>query len=271
MPITSTVWEPARYTPSSLIRRPGKSNREPFGVIILNQVFDNISLVLNAIDRCECLVCADGGANRLLDVYEDIVASDPRKWEKLRMPDAICGDLDSIEPATRGFFSDRGVKIVEDKDQYATDLKKSLRFVNVCMTSSAGNWDLLVLGGLSGRADQAFSQLHHLYAIDTDPSLKHKGRTYLVTTDGVLFLLKRGLNKIHSPVEGGSFTENVGIIPLGNPANITTRGLEWDVVDWRTSFDTQVSTSNHIKHDVVEVETTETVLFTMEFAASSKG
>ena len=270
MPIILTTWHPAKYVPSSLTQRSEKPDHEPFGVIILNQVFDSIPLVINAIDRCECFVCADGGANRLLDLYEGSVASGLRKWENLRMPAAICGDLDSIQPATRAFFSDKGVRIIEDKDQYATDLKKSLRFVNEYMTSCAGTWDLLVFGGLSGRADQAFSQLHHLYAIDADPSLKHKGQTYLITTDSVLFLLKRGLNRIHSPVEGRSFTENVGIIPLGNPANVTTRGLEWDVVDWRTSFDTQVSTSNHIRRDVVEVETTEAVLFTMEFGASTK-
>ena len=270
MPITSTIWDPARYTPNSLVQRSERSDQDPFGVIILNQVFDNGPLVINAIDRCECLVCADGGANRLLDLYESSVASNVRTWEKLRMPDAICGDLDSIQPETRTFFSDRGVPIIEDKDQYATDLKKSLRFVTEHMASRTGTWDLLVLGGLSGRADQAFSQLHHLYAIDTDLTLKHRGQTYLITPDGVLFLLKRGLNKICTPIKEGSFTENVGIIPLGNPAKITTRGLEWDVIDWHTSFDTQVSTSNHIRQDVVEVETTEVVLFTMEFAAPTK-
>ena len=80
-----------------------------------------------------------------------------------------------------------------------------------------------------------------------------------------MFLLKKGRNRIHAPVGWQKFTETVGIIPLGRPSVVSTRGLEWDVTEWPTEFGTQMSTSNHIKADVVEVESSETVLFTLEF------
>ena len=81
-----------------------------------------------------------------------------------------------------------------------------------------------------------------------------------------MFLLEKGQNKIHAPVGSAQFTENVGIIPIGRPSIITTHGLEWDVTDWSTEFGTQMSTSNHIKAEIVEVDTSERVLFTLEIA-----
>lgn len=123
-----------------------------------------------------------------------------------------------------------------------------------------------VFGGLGGRADQAFSQLHHLYKIANEIPVKYAGDIYLITADGIMFLLEKGLNKIHAPVEPGYFTENVGIIPIGKPSIVTTHGLEWDVTEWRTEFGSDISTSNHIKAAVIEIETTERVLFTLEFA-----
>lgn len=84
-----------------------------------------------------------------------------------------------------------------------------------------------------------------------------------------MFLLEKGSNRISAPAGADNFTENVGIIPLGRPSTITTRGLEWDVTHWETDFGSQMSTSNHMKSDIIEIETTERVLFTMETAQKS--
>ena len=79
-----------------------------------------------------------------------------------------------------------------------------------------------------------------------------------------MFVLRKGLHKIYTPVRPGMLTPNIGIIPIGRPSVITTEGLEWDVKHWPTEFGKQISTSNHIKADTVMIETTEPVLFTME-------
>ncbi|RYP51068.1 hypothetical protein DL768_003512 [Monosporascus sp. mg162] len=62
------------------------------------------------------------------------------------------------------------------------------------------------------------------------------------------------------------FGKHVGIIPLAGPSLLTTRGLEWDVLDWRTEFGGRMSTSNHTTpgSDVVEVQTSRDVLFTID-------
>ena len=202
-----------------------------------------------------------------------------------KAPNTICGDMDSIRPEVKAYYATMSVEFVEDTDQHSTDFMKSLKFIDSIASRDGRlhrdwaasirppqrrrDWpqpDIVVLGGLGGRADQAFSQIHHLYLADWDSSLENIGRLYMITPESIIFKLRRGRNVISTPVGPGLLTENVGIIPVGKPSRITTRGLEWDVTDWQTAFGGQVSTSNHIKCATVEVKTTESVLFTVELA-----
>ena len=123
--------------------------------------------------------------------------------------------------------------------------------------------DIVLIAGLGGRADQAFSLCQALYT-DSFSQIKFQADVYLLTPESIIFLLHKGLNKITTPVGPNLLGENIGIIPVGRPSVITTHGLEWDVTDWPTEFGVQVSTSNHIRNEVVEVETLERVLFTVE-------
>ena len=180
--------------------------------------------------------------------------------------------MDSLRPDVEEHYQNQNVKIVKDPDQYSTDLQKCLKYIEDQITElqdeddpSRRKMDVAIFGSLGGRADQAFSQLHHLYASSqvTTPII---GDLYLITTESVIFLLEKGKNSIYAPVGPEHFTENVGIIPIGRPSIITTHGLEWDVTDWHTEFGTQMSTSNHIRAEKVEVDTSERVLFTLEIA-----
>lgn len=151
-------------------------------------------------------------------------------------------------------------------------IRQTAEVTSDCLVGSPKPFlDVAVFGSLGGRADQAFSQLHQLYLIASTKFPSGSGDVYLLTPESVIFVLEIGLNRIRTPVGITFFTENVGIIPIARPSVITTRGLEWDVTDWPTAFGTQMSTSNHIKADIVEVETTERVLFTLEFAEKPQG
>ncbi|KAL8711900.1 MAG: hypothetical protein Q9220_003844 [cf. Caloplaca sp. 1 TL-2023] len=177
----------------------------------------------------------------------------------------------------RKHYEQLGTKIIHDPDQYSTDLTKSLRCARDHFDQSARNCheDLrltsdpecvctVILGGIGGRFDQGFSQLHHLYRAAEDET-QSGGQIFLVNAQSICFLLLKGLNKIVTPVGPGQFAENVGIIPLGRPSIISTHGLEWDVKDWYTEFGGQLSTSNHIKANSIDIESSERVLFTIEF------
>lgn len=148
--------------------------------------------------------------------------------------------------------------------------------------------DIVILGGLGGRVDQAFSQIHHLYSMSVSPDTR-SGDLYLVSEESVTFVLRRGRNVIYTPGtvyksesrsgqkegegregEGGYLSENAGIIPLTGPTSISTKGFQWDVQDWRTEIGGQLSTSNHIRAQRVEVDCAEAVLFTVELAERLK-
>lgn len=250
------------------------------------------------------------------------------------------GDLDSLHPSVRQHYEKLGVTILQDPDQYSTDFTKCLVYINKhaaeiiasprcskkssaktqdqdvdsksCRSNQSSTLDVVILGGLGGRVDQAFSQIHHLYMMtqkqrelcesnrdETSESQKATGgNLYLISEESITFVLQRGRNTIHTPAtnrpegspspseaqsgvsrkrkrQGDSepeyfFEENIGIIPLSAPATITTRGFEWDVQDWHTEIGGQISTSNHIRADQVEVETSVPVLFTVELAQRFK-
>lgn len=200
-----------------------------------------------------------------------------RRIDSPQHPDAICGDMDSLLPEVEKYYRSLGTEVHKDPDQYSTDLAKSLKYIHDSSLQISHRWqgrvqaehqlgnlslDIAIVGSLGGRADQAFSQIHQLYT-DSENHSTIWNDLYLVSSESILFLLRQGLNVIRCPVGPRLLTKYVGIIPVGKPAVITTRGLEWDVTDWPTGFGTQVSTSNHIVNEVVEVETTEKVLFTV--------
>ena len=214
----------AAWRPCGLLNGSPSS---PYAVLVLNQPINHNALDA-VIQHASLLVCADAGADRLFK-YDQAV----RNGHKTRLPDAIVGDLDSLSNAVAEHYEAKGTKIVKDADQYSTDFTKCLRWIRDAWQSategSDDTLDVVVLGGLGGRVDQGFSQIHHLYMARNDPTLL-KGRLYLLSEQSLSFILDDGLNQVF--FEPGYFQENIGIIPVLGKTNITTEGLEWDVEDW---------------------------------------
>ncbi|KAJ5845214.1 hypothetical protein N7534_008883 [Penicillium rubens] len=296
-------WDPSRFF------QP-KGSSSPYALLILNQPINEKAF--GVLSRyASYIICADGGANRLFDMPED----------NDQLPDSIVGDLDSIRPAVREHYEKLGVDhSFPRKGAKAT--KSDTNGANGSTSTSPSDQsplEIVILGGLGGRVDQAFSQVHHLYMMtqtqrsirenETDTSSSDAkpaagGNLYLVSEESITFIIQTGKNTIHTPAtrradivtgseSGGSksprnrkrgqeqeqeqepepeyfFEENIGIIPLSSPAMITTHGFEWDVENWHTEIGGQLSTSNHIRADKVEVETSVPVLFTVELAERLK-
>src|SRR5271155_371941 len=203
-------------------------------------------------DTCACFIRRHDGSGKADGVKQ--------------IPNAIIGDLDSLDERVEAFYRDKGVAIVRDPDQYSTDFTKCLKWLRQnanCSERPGSRLDVVALGGLGGRVDQGFSQIHHLYMATKDKELL-VGEIYLLTEQSLSFVLEEGLNKIE--LSGKVYGENVGIIPINGPGVITTRGLAWDVRDWKTEFGGQISTSNHLISETIEIETATRVLFTVELA-----
>jgi thiamine pyrophosphokinase len=153
-------------------------------------------------------------------------------------------------------------------EQDSTDFTKALRWLRKQSGEKLGDRvDVVALGGLGGRVDQGFSVIHHLFKAVSDRDLLN-GTIYLLSEQSLSFVLEKGCNLVHgvAPTRTSMFQESVGIIPILGPVTISTKGLEWDVKGWKTDIGGQISTSNHIKADVVEVHASDRVLFTIELA-----
>lgn len=228
-------------------------------------------------------------------------------FSSLPLPDAIVGDLDSLTPASRAWYQARGVSIAHRPSQYATDLQKSIQWVEDWeertrqATASSSSRDshqpdpdvvvdpeleLVILGGLGGRQDQAAHTYHVLWklcpALRTfggyeDPhasdageaarggQVKKRERAWVLGDSSLVWLLppcgsgsggvSASTHELSLP--GAVLGEACGILPYGVPgsgsgtgadgAHVWTRGLEWDLDPAQPQcLGGFLSTSNHV-------------------------
>ncbi|KAI9720002.1 MAG: hypothetical protein M1812_003127 [Candelaria pacifica] len=255
------------WKPTECLSQTNNSPTRHFGLLILNQPITDVFTFEQLWKRSLYRVCADGGANRLYDLLGPI-HENSRHLDFI--PDVICGDLDSLRPDVKFYYGEQNsVSIVHNKSQQTTDFDKCLKLLkkkrDAVTNDRQGTFDLNVIGGLGGRVDQGLSLINHLYKASLNPSL-FGGKIFLFSEESISFVLHSETNTILTPLSEGFLAKNVGIIPIGPSAVISTRGLRWDVTDWKTEFGGQMSTSNHIKRDLIAVHTTERVLFTVERA-----
>lgn len=128
--------------------------------------------------------------------------------------------------------------------------------------------------------DQSFHSIHALYydRYTSNPAEKAppkplsesapSRRIYILSSLNVTFLLYPGMNTISTPHD--VFWKTCGIIPCGEPAKITTSGLEWNLDNADTSFGGMVSTSNHLKEEVIKISTDKDIVFTVEIRGGEK-
>ncbi|TBU32502.1 thiamine pyrophosphokinase [Dichomitus squalens] len=227
-------------------------------LIILNQPF-SFPLLRRLWYSSAWHACADGGANRLHDLLKDHDGKDIRH---LYTPDLIKGDLDSLRVDVQLYYASRGVRIVRDEDQYATDLMKCIASLvdDEKAERHVEQHTIVILGGLSGRLDQTVHTLSLLHKLR-----RSRQRVFVITDDSVAWLLDAGEHRI--AVDHTAFGPTCGLLPLGVDSTVlTTTGLKWNLTDQISSFDGLISTSNHLlpEEPVVTVKTTKPLWWTME-------
>ncbi|KAF2639493.1 thiamine pyrophosphokinase [Massarina eburnea CBS 473.64] len=245
----------------SLFLQPSPGDKvAPVDLLILNQPITDFVVFAQLWKRTDYRICADGGANRLFDMFEGALGEQRGDY----LPSSIHGDLDSLRDDVRAYYMDRGVEISQDHDQYSTDFAKTMHKISSRRSPSSSRI-IFILGSLAGRVDQGLGLLHEMIREEThDINLQ----TWLFSESNLSFILKSNHNFVRGLLASKLFTENVGLVPVYGPATITTSGLEWDVDNWATQMGHQVSTSNHVKADEVHIQTDAPILFTIERAAS---
>lgn len=208
-------------------------------------------------------ICADGGANRLFDELPLLFPQEDAGSVRLRfVPEVIKGDLDSIRPEVREFYSSLGTIIIDQsEDQDSTDLHKCVLHVLENFSSvQKQKLKLLVVGALGGRIDHELGNFHVLY-IFKDVEI------VILSNHGEAFLLPAGYRHVIRPNRAWE-GPHCGVIPLGEPSKCTTTtGLRWNLDARPMSFGTLVSSSNKVVADVATVESDVTLFWTIEFRA----
>ena len=114
-------------SPSPLISSYPSSASRKNALIILNSASveeckSDLSVIWN---NCDLRLCADGGGNRLFDMY----AKDEDILREKFLPDQIRGDLDSLRPEVGDYYKRKGVPVIQDQDQDTNDLDKCMQSI----------------------------------------------------------------------------------------------------------------------------------------------
>eukprot|EP00816_Leptocylindrus_hargravesii_P001639 CAMPEP_0196802738 /NCGR_PEP_ID=MMETSP1362-20130617/2306_1 /TAXON_ID=163516 /ORGANISM="Leptocylindrus danicus, Strain CCMP1856" /LENGTH=295 /DNA_ID=CAMNT_0042174117 /DNA_START=529 /DNA_END=1416 /DNA_ORIENTATION=+ len=209
-------------------------------------------------------VCADGGANRLLDAVAGAGTTNP----ELFIPDLIRGDLDSLRSDVRQYYSSNGCSVEQDFDQDTNDLDKCLQALAMKYNepSSSSPLTVCVFGAFGGRFDQEMASINALY--------RWKGkfdRLILYTEETSALLLPEDVEnqiRINKKLEGPT----CGLIPIGfRCESCTTTGLKWNLNNEILEFGGMVSSSNHAEDEVVTVHASSPLIWTTEMKRFGDG
>ncbi|KAJ1971163.1 cAMP-dependent protein kinase subunit [Dimargaris xerosporica] len=240
--------------------------------------------------RAHLRICADGAANRLYSAFHQaspLVVPNrptdqrpqrtPAKSTTLRamltvaatsshtdhyIPEAICGDLDSVLPDVAHYFSHHQAFVHYVDDQDTTDFMKNLLWLDDLERRHGDATDpakstVIAYGGLGGRLDQSMSSLYVLYNYGAQRPI------YLLSEESIALLLLPGVN--HVECDWFDQSPACGILPIGvTSATVTTQGLRWNLDNAQTSFSGLLSTSNIVDSPVVVVTTTDPLIWTVE-------
>ncbi|GAA6014771.1 hypothetical protein JCM8202_004757 [Rhodotorula sphaerocarpa] len=281
VPDSSRLWDTRTLLASDA------DSRTENALIVLNSPLPPQPLFRALWQNASLRFFADGGANRLYDRFvrgkdradgtgwDDALDGDEDGW----LPDLILGDLDSLRDDARRYYESKGVHVERDPDEFSTDLGKNVvrlaayesgqlalprRPATTPRAPDAGQYQLIIIGGLSGRLDQT---VHTLHALTLLAEKEGRDRVWTIGRESAALLLTKGTHRLEIDLE--RFGKTCGILPLGaSEAYVTTTGLEWNLGPndymYPTSLSTAVSTSNHLIQEHVTIETDVPVVWTME-------
>ncbi|KAJ2741336.1 thiamine pyrophosphokinase [Coemansia sp. BCRC 34301] len=241
--------------PSEQPAATARPSDKELALIILNQPIPHADTTLfgQLWARADHRICVDGGGNRLYGLGNGTEALD--KY----IPDAIVGDLDSLQEAPRAYYAQRGTVIHHIGDQDSTDFMKSLQYLDHVQRAGRRPDECVVVvwGGLGGRLDHI---LHTLKVMFNNHLVRQMA---VVSDENLSFVMPKGRNKIL--VNGQVDGPTCGILPLAGEAVLTTKGLRWNLDRFPSTFEGMMSTSNIIDDPEVYVESSMPVVWTSEF------
>ncbi|MGZ3652122.1 MAG: thiamine diphosphokinase [Bdellovibrionota bacterium] len=154
------------------------------------------------------------------------------------LPNLICGDFDSVTPATLRHFARRGVEILATPDQNYTDLEKALAWCALRDASSV--W---IAQSLGARTDHTFSALALLRRFH-DPA---RELVVFHEKERIRFLRDEKVRL------GGKRQRRIALLPFAR-CLARTRGLAFEMEGAKLELGVNESVSNRARGSRVEIE-----------------
>jgi thiamine pyrophosphokinase len=181
----------------------------PATVIVADGSFPQHEIPLSYLRKAERIICCDGSAENLIRAGF--------------IPDAIVGDMDSLNQSVAGRFHDR---IFMDPGQDTNDLTKA-----VAWCSERGFTDLVILGATGKREDHTIGNISLIAEYIKDVNVK------MVTDTGILIALKESSGVSSFP------GQQVSIFSFNPETEITSHGLKFPL-ERKKLFNWWVATLN---------------------------
>lgn len=204
-------------------------------------------------------IAVDGGLN----VLNEFDKGSP----SIFIPHTLIGDLDSADEDLIEEYGHYGVEIITKSNQDSTDLSKAIELVieRINQDHLPPDQPIVIFGSSKcSRMDHLFGQYHSLiqYA-KSNPQIP----IYLIQDASLSRVLIPGYHTLD--MSTGYEGKYIGLIPLGEAANVITRGLKWDI-NGELKFGELISTSNELIGSVLEVTTSSPIVLTIQIDRPSK-
>ena len=218
-----------------------------YDVILLNAPGD--VLIKKLCNHANTIICADGGANSLFRAGITGINI---------IPDAIVGDLDSVEQHILDYFINKGTKKILIQDQNDNDFHKSLKYLLDLNTNSKY---VICWGAFGERFDHEMQGFNVLckFKLFYDKLYPNKN-IILMTGNNFAMVLNQGKHLIKCAKLQGPICS---VIPLYNKTTVSTKGLKYDMNKHILQFGGLVSSSNGFinKQNTVQIQTDQMVVF----------
>ncbi len=237
-----------------------KSSKVKHILLALNWVLPSENLLSKLWKNATIKVAADGGSTRLNPF--------PKRVWKLRTPDIVVGDMDSVVSGSQleKRLKKKGTEFVEDPNQDTNDMQKAvdLIFERFIKDQPDQAFEIDVVGAFGGRIDQEMCNLS--VALRFENKMAKLGRSNvqmkLWSDHACATFLGPGEHEVLRTPEIEQ-RKGVGLIPFGCACEgITTRGLKWDLHEDKLCCEGLVSSSNEFVAHRVDVKTSNPLLWT---------
>ena len=178
------------------------------------------------------IYCADGGANYA---------------HKLKItPNAIVGDLDSVDAKILEEYKATGVTIINDLDKYNTDLEKTINYA-----VKEGAKEIQIAGSLEGRPDQALGN----FLLLASPMFKSVNLS-IITKNSLTLVLQTGESRKFNRKAG----EHLSLIPIKDSV-VSLKGTKWELSKQDMSIGNSEGLSNLIENEEALIKVHEGTVF----------